>query len=42
MDDNWDNVHYFDYTVDFPDYYAAVNDYDLKAVLLADYQQVKT
>jgi hypothetical protein len=41
-DDNRDIVHYFDYTIDFPDYHAAVNDYDLKAVLLADYQQVKT
>jgi hypothetical protein len=41
-DDYMDNVHYFDYTVDFPDDYAAVNDYYLKAVLLADHQQVET
>jgi hypothetical protein len=41
-DDDWDTVHYFDYTVDSPDYHAAVNDYDLKTVLLADHQQVKT
>ena len=42
LHDDWDIVHYLDYTVDFPDYHAAVNDYDLKAVLLADHQQVKT
>jgi hypothetical protein len=29
MDDDWDNVHYFDYTVDFLDHNAAVNDHDL-------------
>ncbi len=39
-DDDWDIVYYFDYTVDSPDDYAAVNDYDFKAVLLADHQQV--
>jgi hypothetical protein len=41
-DDDWDTVHYFDYTVDSPDYRVAANDYDFKAVLLADHQQVKT
>jgi hypothetical protein len=42
MDDDWDIVYYFDYTVDFPDYYVAAIDYDLKTVLLANRQQVKT
>ncbi len=41
-DDNRDIVHYFDYTVESPDYHAAANDYDSKAVFLADHQQVKT
>jgi hypothetical protein len=36
-DDDWDTVHYFDYTVDSPDYHAAANDYDLKAGFLANH-----
>ncbi len=40
-DDDWDTVHYFDYTVDSPDYHVAANDYDFKAGFLADHQQVK-
>jgi hypothetical protein len=41
-DDDWDIVHYFDYTVDSPDNHAAANDYDFKAGFLANHQQVKT
>ena len=37
-DDDWDIVYYFDYTVDSSDdYYAAANDFDQEAVLLADH-----
>jgi hypothetical protein len=40
-DDDWDTVHFFDYTVDSPDDHAAANDYDLKAGFPANHQQVK-
>ncbi len=40
-DDDWNIVHYFDYTVDSQDDNAAVNDYNSKAGFLADPQQVK-
>jgi hypothetical protein len=34
MDDNRDDVHYFDYTVDFSDYNATVYDYDFEVAFL--------
>ncbi len=41
-DDDWDIVYNFDYTIDSPDDYAAADDFNQEAILLADYQQVET
>jgi hypothetical protein len=41
VDDNWDIVYFFDYTVVSSDDNAAADDFDQETVFPADHQQVK-